>query len=67
MGALTRSQLRGSTVRRLFQGVYALRNEPMTHDLRCMAAALALPPETVITGKSVNRDSAPNGDRGHGL
>ena len=24
----------------------------MTHDLRCAAAALALPPETVITGKS---------------
>ena len=52
MGALSRSQLPGSTVRRLFQGVYALRNEPMTHDLRCAAAALALPPETVITGKS---------------
>lgn len=51
-GALTRSQLRGSTVRRLFQGVYALRSEPMSHDLRCAAAALALPPATVITGKS---------------
>lgn len=31
-GALTRSQLRGSTVRRLFQGVYALRSQPMTHE-----------------------------------
>ncbi len=51
-GALTRSQLRGPTVRRLFQGIYALRNEPMTHELRCAAAALALPTETVITGKS---------------
>lgn len=51
-GALTRSQLRGPTVRRLFHGVYALRDEPLTHELRCAAAALALPPETVITGRS---------------
>jgi len=51
-GALTRSQLRGPAVRRLFQGVYALASKPITHELRCAAAALALPPETVITGKS---------------
>ncbi len=51
-GALSRSQLRGPTVRRLFQGVYALQSEPITHELRCVAAALALPPETVITGRS---------------
>ncbi|MGH3983656.1 MAG: endonuclease domain-containing protein [Pseudonocardiaceae bacterium] len=51
-GTLTRSQLRGPAVRRLFQGVYAFRDEPMTHELRCAAAALALPPETVITGRS---------------
>ncbi|MGH3833974.1 MAG: hypothetical protein ACRDRS_26640 [Pseudonocardiaceae bacterium] len=51
-GALTRSQLHGPTVQRLFQGVYALRSEPMTYELRCAGAALALPPETVITGRS---------------
>lgn len=51
-GALTRSQLRGPAVQRLFQGVYALAGEPITHELRCSAAALALPPETVITGRS---------------
>lgn len=51
-GALTRGQLRGPAVRRLFQGVYALRDEPVTHELRCAAAALALPDETVITGRS---------------
>jgi hypothetical protein len=51
-GDLTRGQLRGPTVQRLFQGVYALRGEPMTHELRCAAAALALPAEAVITGRS---------------
>ncbi|MGH3826210.1 MAG: hypothetical protein ACRDQX_03415 [Pseudonocardiaceae bacterium] len=40
-GALTRSQLRGPRVQRLFQGVYALRGETMTHELRCAGAALA--------------------------
>lgn len=51
-GTLTRSQLRGPAVKRLFQGVYALASEPITHKLRCSAAALALPPEAVITGRS---------------
>ncbi|MGH3978831.1 MAG: endonuclease domain-containing protein [Pseudonocardiaceae bacterium] len=51
-GALTRSQLRGPKVQRLFQGIYALASEPMTHELRCAGAALALPPATVITGRS---------------
>ncbi|MGH3688103.1 MAG: hypothetical protein ACRDRU_04205 [Pseudonocardiaceae bacterium] len=51
-GALTRGQLRGPAVQRLFQGVYALASEPITHELRCSAAALALPAETVITGRS---------------
>ena len=44
-GTLTRSQLRGPKVQRLFQGVYALAREPMTHELRCAGAALVLPPE----------------------
>lgn len=51
-GALTRGQLRGSKVQRLFQGVYALAGQPMTHELRCAGAALALPPDAVLTGRS---------------
>ncbi|HEX2290289.1 MAG TPA: hypothetical protein VHH53_08875, partial [Pseudonocardiaceae bacterium] len=39
-GDLTRSQLRGPAVRRLFQGVYALRGEPVTHELRCVHAVV---------------------------
>lgn len=51
-GRLTRGQLRGPKVQRLFQGVYAFAGEPVTHQLRCAGAALALPPDTVITGRS---------------
>ncbi|MFN2496775.1 MAG: endonuclease domain-containing protein [Pseudonocardiaceae bacterium] len=39
-------------MQRLFQGVYACADEPVTHQLRCAGAALALPPDTVITGRS---------------
>lgn len=51
-GRLSRGQLRGPQVQRLFQGVYASADEPMTHGLRCAGAALALPSETLITGRS---------------
>lgn len=51
-GTLTQTQLRGPGVQRLFQGVYAYAEEPMTHQLRCAGAALVLPPGTVITGRS---------------
>ena len=51
-GRLTRGQLRGPKVQRLFQGVYVFTGEPVTHQLRCAGAALALPPDTVITGRS---------------
>lgn len=51
-GVLSSGHLRGSGVQRLFRGVYALASEPLTHELRCAGAALALPPETVITGRS---------------
>lgn len=51
-GMLTAGQLRGPRVQRVFQGVYANADEPMTHRLRCAGAALALPPHTVITGRS---------------
>lgn len=51
-GALTAGQLRGPGVRRLFQDVYMPAGFPVTHELRCAAAALALPTEAVITGRS---------------
>jgi hypothetical protein len=51
-GALTAAQLRGPAVRRLFQDVYAPAGIPDTHELRCEAAALAVHPDAVITGRS---------------
>lgn len=51
-GALTRGQLRGPAVRRLCRDIYASASRPVTHELRCRAAALGLPPGAVITGRS---------------
>lgn len=51
-GALRQGQLRGSAVRRLFQGVYSQASVAQTHELYCTAAGLALPPSAVITGRS---------------
>jgi very-short-patch-repair endonuclease len=51
-GALTVGQLRGPGVRRLFQDVYVPAGFPVTHELRCLGAALILPSEAVITGRS---------------
>lgn len=51
-GALTVGQLRGPGVRRLFQDVYVVVGTPDSHELRCAGAALALPPEAIITGRS---------------
>jgi very-short-patch-repair endonuclease len=51
-GVLTRGQLRGPAVRRLFQGVYSPMGVPQTHELYCAAAGLALPPSAVVTGRS---------------
>ncbi|MGH3910159.1 MAG: endonuclease domain-containing protein [Pseudonocardiaceae bacterium] len=51
-GALSRAQLRGPGVRRLFQGVYASIDVAVTHELYCAGAGLALPPTAVITGRS---------------
>jgi very-short-patch-repair endonuclease len=42
-GALTRGELRGPAVRRLFQGVYSLAGVAQTHALYCTGAGLALP------------------------
>ena len=52
-GLLTRKQLRSSAWRRLFQGVYVDAEVPVTHGLRCAAAAAyLLPPDAVIAGRS---------------
>lgn len=51
-GTLTAGQLRGRGVWRLFQDVYVPAGIPDTHELRCAGAALVLPPEAVITGRS---------------
>lgn len=49
---LTAGQLRGPKVQRLFHDVYVLTGTKVTHELRCRAAALILPPDAVITGRS---------------
>lgn len=52
-GLLSRKQLRGSALRRLFHGVYADSALPETHRLRCAAAlACILPPGSAIAGRS---------------
>jgi very-short-patch-repair endonuclease len=51
-GVVSVAQLRGPGVRRLFQDVYSPAGIPVTHQLRCAAAALILPPEAVLTGRS---------------
>lgn len=51
-GDLTPGQLRGPGVRRLYRDIYSAAAEPETHLLYCRGAALFLPPEAVITGRS---------------
>jgi hypothetical protein len=51
-GRLTRAELRGPRVRRLLQGVYVAADVAVTHELRCAAASLVLPPTATITGRS---------------
>ena len=52
-GLLTRKQLRSRAWRRLFQGVYVDAEVPVTHGLRCAAAAAyPMPPDAVIAGRS---------------
>lgn len=50
-GAVTRGRLRGERFRRLFH-VYVAREVPVTHVLRCHGAALVLPADAVLTGRS---------------
>ncbi|MGH3811858.1 MAG: endonuclease domain-containing protein [Pseudonocardiaceae bacterium] len=51
-GAVTEGQLRGSQFRRIFRDVYLPAALPLTHEVRCQGAALILPEEAVITGRS---------------
>lgn len=51
-GYVTESQLRGPMFRRLFQDVYAPAHLPVTHELRCRGAALIVPKDAVLTGRS---------------
>lgn len=51
-GLITPGQLRGHGVRRLFQDVYTKADIEVTHELRCRGAALIVPDEAVLTGRS---------------
>jgi very-short-patch-repair endonuclease len=51
-GLLTAQQLRGPAWQRVCRGVYADATLPLHHGLKARAAALAIPPEAAITGKS---------------
>ncbi|MQA09612.1 MAG: DUF559 domain-containing protein [Pseudonocardiaceae bacterium] len=51
-GVVTEHQLRGPAFRRLFRDVYVPAGIPVTHQLRCRGAALIVPPEAVLTGRS---------------
>jgi hypothetical protein len=51
-GIVTKEQLRGPGVRRLFRDVYLPAGMRFTHQQRCEGAALLAPPEAVLTGRS---------------
>ncbi|MGH3755971.1 MAG: endonuclease domain-containing protein [Pseudonocardiaceae bacterium] len=51
-GLVTKEQLRGPGVRRLFRDVYLPAGMRFTHEQRCEGAALLAPPEAVLTGRS---------------
>ncbi|MGH3874759.1 MAG: type IV toxin-antitoxin system AbiEi family antitoxin [Pseudonocardiaceae bacterium] len=51
-GMVTKEQLRGPGVRRLFRDVYLPAGMRLTHQQRCAGAALLAPPEAVLTGRS---------------
>jgi hypothetical protein len=51
-GLLTRSQLRGASWRRLYPCVYVAASLPITPSLRIRAAAIWMPADAVITGRS---------------
>ncbi|MFC7340733.1 endonuclease domain-containing protein [Saccharopolyspora griseoalba] len=49
---LTDEQLQSSMFKRVLWGVYTTWNTPLTHELKCAAAALTVPEGSVITGRS---------------
>lgn len=51
-GHVTRGQLAGPRYWRVFRDVYVPAATALTHELRCECAALALPADAVITGRS---------------
>jgi hypothetical protein len=51
-GLLTRGQLRGPSVKRLFRDVYVDSGTTVTHEVRCRGATLLLPADVAITGRS---------------
>jgi hypothetical protein len=51
-GLITACELRGPSVRRLFQDVYAPAHVEVTHELGCRGAALLVPEQAVLTGRS---------------
>jgi hypothetical protein len=51
-GLLTRRQLSGPRYRRVFRDVYVPATAALAHELRWECAALILPPDPVITGRS---------------
>ncbi|GAA2356423.1 hypothetical protein GCM10009854_38230 [Saccharopolyspora halophila] len=48
----TDEQLRSPAFRRVLQGIYTTGGTPLTHELKCAAAALTVPKGSVITGRS---------------
>lgn len=51
-GWLTSKQLRSSLLKRLYRDVYVPSAMDVTHQMRCRAASLIVPPQAVITGLS---------------
>lgn len=51
-GLISRRRLLGKEFRRVLHGVYVAAGVTIDHGLRCQAAALVLPPESVLTGHS---------------
>ncbi len=51
-GLISRKRLLGPEFRRVLHGVYVLAGVDIDHRIRCLAAALVLPSESVLTGHS---------------
>lgn len=51
-GLISRRRLLGPEFRRILHGVYVVAGISIDHGIRCQAAALILPPDSVLTGHS---------------